>query len=227
MKRFLLYLLFFTLGSNSLALANHYLKSDSILPKSISPALISASKQWSRESLKVINLQKGISDEDIKSAKYEHHFKPEMLLSAVNFKVNKDSHPKLFKLLKQSNQDARKINGHIKYYYNQERPYQSNAKIKLYIKPSKSPSYPSGHAAKSYVAAYILSEILPKYKKEFLKAAAKISQNRVIVGLHFVRDIEKGEEVAKIIFKKLKKNKDFIRDLNLAKSEQSSFASNY
>lgn len=219
MRKILIFFLIFCACSNSYAKQDYfYLERNSISPDSISPAIIAKSDELKQQINKVILVQKKVTLQDIKNAAYEHHFKPELLLR--DFKnINKKNYPNLFNLLNKVHLDSKNINSNLKNFFKQKRPYQDSIKVKLHISPSKSYSYPSSHAAKSYVCAYVLAKLFPKLEKDFLKRAQEISQNRVIAGLHYPKDIKTGEKVAENIFAKLQNNKDYIADFNLAKKE--------
>jgi hypothetical protein len=79
--------------------------------------------------------------------------------------------------------------------YNRARPHQVAPKLinieKGTLLPSKTgftPAYPSGHAFQSYYLARILSIKFPEKKTELIEMARRISNIRIIAGLHFPSD---------------------------------------
>jgi membrane-associated phospholipid phosphatase len=79
--------------------------------------------------------------------------------------------------------------------YNRARPYQFASKLinlengnLLQSKSASSPSYPSGHAFQSYYLARVLSIQFPEKKDELIRLAKRISDIRIIAGLHFPSD---------------------------------------
>jgi len=94
----------------------------------------------------------------------------------------------------------------IKYHYNRPRPVQV-AKLhglKFHYQPldsAKSPSYPSGHTAQSYLLAYMLSDIYNKHTDRFFKIAEEISDSRNIARQHFISDSEFGKKLGKELWR--------------------------
>ena len=82
-----------------------------------------------------------------------------------------------------------------KYIYNRARPSQVAPNIinkingiLLDSKSAATPSYPSGHAFQAYYLARILIKKFPKKKEELIKIADRISNARIIAGLHYPSD---------------------------------------
>jgi hypothetical protein len=79
-----------------------------------------------------------------------------------------------------------------KYIYNRARPSQVapeiiNAKL-LDSKTASTPAYPSGHAFQAYYLAKILTKKFPEKKEELMKIADRVSDARIIAGLHYPSD---------------------------------------
>ena len=82
-----------------------------------------------------------------------------------------------------------------KYIYNRARPYQVAPKLinkengtLLISQTADTPAYPSGHAFQAYYLAKILSKKFPKKKDELMKLAKRVSDARILAGLHFPSD---------------------------------------
>jgi len=82
-----------------------------------------------------------------------------------------------------------------KYLYNRARPSQVAPNIinkkngtLLVSQTANTPSYPSGHAFQAYYLAKILSKKFPQKKEELMKLANRISNSRIIAGLHYPSD---------------------------------------
>jgi acid phosphatase (class A) len=106
-----------------------------------------------------------------------------------------------------------------KIYWKQDRPYLVDERVKSLIKSHSNYAYPSGHTADSYVIANILTILFPKESTKFYVKAEEIAQHRVLVGMHFQRDLNGGRQLSKLVMDSLMKNKDFLRDLDAAKKE--------
>lgn len=79
-----------------------------------------------------------------------------------------------------------------KYIYNRARPSQVapeiiNKKL-LNSKTASTPAYPSGHAFQAYYLAKILTKKFPQKEKELMKIADRVSDARIIAGLHYPSD---------------------------------------
>lgn len=82
-----------------------------------------------------------------------------------------------------------------KYIYNRPRPAQiapdlinyNNGNL-LYSITAITPAYPSGHALQCYFIAKVLSIKYPEKKEELYSLALKISNIRIIAGLHYPSD---------------------------------------
>ena len=79
--------------------------------------------------------------------------------------------------------------------YNRARPSQVAPNIinkesgtLLNSKTANTPAYPSGHAFQSYYLGKILSTKFPEKKDEIMKIAKRISDIRIIAGLHYPSD---------------------------------------
>jgi len=82
-----------------------------------------------------------------------------------------------------------------KIFYNRARPGQVAPKILnhdngtlLKSKTAFTPAYPSGHAFQSYYLARTLSIKFPEYKNKLIYLAKRISDIRILAGLHFPSD---------------------------------------
>ena len=76
--------------------------------------------------------------------------------------------------------------------YNRARPSQVapeiiNSKL-LNSKTASTPAYPSGHAFQAYYLAKILTKKFPQKEKELMKIADRVSDARIIAGLHYPSD---------------------------------------
>jgi acid phosphatase (class A) len=101
----------------------------------------------------------------------------------------------------------------LKATYARPRPFERSVYIEPCIKLEKSGSYPSGHAAISYVAARAFAEIYPDKREAFLERAEVIGFDRVLGGVHHPSDIFAGETLGEEIFKALMESEKFRSDL--------------
>jgi membrane-associated phospholipid phosphatase len=64
----------------------------------------------------------------------------------------------------------------------------------------KTPSYPSGHSAQAFLIGYLLSDMFPKYKEQFMKTAKDISYSRNVARCHYRTDSKFGEYLGKEMY---------------------------
>jgi hypothetical protein len=103
--------------------------------------------------------------------------------------------------------------------YNRVRPSYLDPTLKPVIDVPDHPAYPSGHATQAQLRALVLSELDPKNRDVYLKAAKRIAHNREIAGLHYPSDSKAGFILAEQLFKKLMKSPIFVEHLKKAKTE--------
>jgi acid phosphatase (class A) len=81
----------------------------------------------------------------------------------------------------------------LKIYFNRARPSQIAPYYNIAINvintnTHHTPSYPSGHVMYSELAAHILSEIYPVWKKEFFQLSSYCATARILQGVHYPSD---------------------------------------
>lgn len=80
-------------------------------------------------------------------------------------------------------------------------------------------AYPSGHAANSYVNAYVYAELAPEFADVFIKDAYDMAHSREILGVHYPSDSESSRMLARQLVNELFKNEKFRKDFELVKKE--------
>ncbi|MEQ8415544.1 MAG: phosphatase [Imperialibacter sp.] len=98
------------------------------------------------------------------------------------------------------------------------RPYKLEPKLKN-IEETNWPAYPSGHAANSYVNAYLFSELAPEFKDVFIKDALDMAHSRERIGVHYPSDSEASRLLARQLVNKLFESAEFREDFAKAKEE--------
>lgn len=99
------------------------------------------------------------------------------------------------------------------------RPYTVKPDLATFGHRSGSTSYPSGHATFGYLAATVLSQLVPDKRQALFAFAASYGQNRMIAGTHFPSDLEAGKIAAAVIAEALFRDPRFERDLARAAAE--------
>ena len=112
------------------------------------------------------------------------------------------------KQLKKIYDDSYEIIKDLKNHYKRPRPFDLKPKLKDEVTDSmKGYAYPSGHSTTSYLLCYVLSELYPKYKKDFEKITEDIVFSRQMAKAHYPSDIKFGKKLAKSMFDYLNKEK--------------------
>ena len=196
-----------------------YFEKSVISPELIANPFLQGSKENNDEINYIVKLQKDVDIEELEKAFNERHLKVEMLFENTLTDVTRENSPKLFKLLDKVYKTSKVTPATFKEYWNMTRPYVSSKDVQALIASHINPSYPSGHTSGSYVLANVLSLLYPQYKQQFLNRAEEIAQHRVLVGMHFPKDIEGGKQLSLLITGALLQNKNFQKDLAKAQKE--------
>lgn len=106
----------------------------------------------------------------------------------------------------------------LKYRYARVRPTTLDPAIKN-LEVTDWEAYPSGHAANSYVNAYVFSELAPEFSDIFVKDAFDMAHSREILGVHYPSDSEASRQLARQIVNQLFRSEKFQRDFERAKQE--------
>ena len=92
----------------------------------------------------------------------------------------------------------------VKRAYARLRPYQANPALHPAAPPSRSGSFPSGHATRSRLDAIVLAAMLPERRGQLFARAADYAESRVVAGVHFRSDIlggmDAGTAIAAVLF---------------------------
>jgi len=102
----------------------------------------------------------------------------------------------------------------LKNHYQRPRPYQvawySKQNLHPYTTTSgNTPSFPSGHACQGKFLTLLVADHYPEKAIELRKLSEKISQSRIMLGVHYPSDNKAGERIAKQLFAQIK-IKDYI-----------------
>jgi len=109
----------------------------------------------------------------------------------------------------QLNDDSNDVIRKLKNYHGRTRPQGLAQGLGLDLDvvnmdTAKTKSYPSGHSAQSKLFANAFSEMYPKYKTDFMKAANDISQSRLMGRVHYASDSKVGEELGDAMYDHIK-----------------------
>jgi PAP2 superfamily len=115
---------------------------------------------------------------------------------------------------------GRRIGEHVvmclKGHFRSPRPSQLSPALVPMIDPPATPSFPAGHAVQAHLMSYLLAYSLRNIPQQHLSdvdaaegplfdLASRVSENRIVAGVHFPTDIEAGKAVGIATFRALKK----------------------
>ncbi len=115
-------------------------------------------------------------------------------------------------------QDAGYFIWGFKYKYLRIRPYIIDKDLKN-LEETNWAAYPSGHAANSYINAYLYQELAPEFSEVFIKDAYDMAHSREIIGVHYPSDSEVSRMLARQFVNKLFQNEKFLKDFEFVKKE--------
>ncbi len=197
--------------------ADPYFSASTIPSSIIGPPLKPTDPEWQNEIDKLLNIQANAGSEVIQQAEADRAATVDMVTEARDPDLTRTNYPKLYHLFDRSFETADAVmDGAKAYWHAKKRPFQLKVGIKPLVRPHYSYSYPSGHAIKWFVWAYVLSILLPKEREELLADAKGICDRRVMAGMHLQHDIRAGHELALVIVGALLQNAEFNRDLQSA-----------
>lgn len=121
---------------------------------------------------------------------------------------NPDNLPRTTELMIAVWQDASYYIWSFKDHFLRIRPYVLEPALKN-LEETDWAAYPSGHAANSYINAYIYQELAPEFRDVFVKDALDMAHSREIIGVHYPSDSEMSRIFARNFVNKLFENEKF------------------
>jgi acid phosphatase (class A) len=115
-------------------------------------------------------------------------------------------------------QDASYFIWSMKFKYLRIRPYKLEEELHN-LEETDWAAYPSGHAANSYINAFLYQELAPEFADIFIKDAYDMAHSREILGVHYPSDSEASRIFARQFVNKLFKNDKFLSDLDAVRKE--------
>lgn len=121
---------------------------------------------------------------------------------------NPENLPLTADLMAQVWQDASFFVWSFKNHYLRIRPYVLEPQLKN-LEETDWAAYPSGHAANSYINAYIYQELAPEFRDVFIKDALDMAHSRELIGVHYPSDSEISRIFARKFVNKLFESEKF------------------
>lgn len=140
--------------------------------------------------------------------------------------ISRTETPEIWKLLETSLVTTDQMRVEPKRFYNRRRPYvRFHEHILTYEHEEdeeelgREGSYPSGHTARGWTTALLLSEIAPSRADTILARGYIYGESRVIVGAHWQSDIDATRLGASIGYMRLQTSPDFQEQMKKAQDE--------
>jgi acid phosphatase (class A) len=219
-----------------LTLTPYYLKNVSLNDFKIPDPPANSSEQTRAELNYLLNLQKHRTNYEVESSlvmagiAYSLRVKPEdstwsqyrdnlfQIGHSVGSWFNPEDLPLTADLIANVWRDASYYIWGLKFKYLRVRPYTLEPDLNN-LEQTDWAAYPSGHAANSYINAYIYQELYPEFSEVFLKDAYDMAHSREILGVHYPSDSEASRIFARQFVNKLFENDQFLKDFARVKNE--------
>ena len=140
------------------------------------------------------------------------------IASSVGSWFTPKNFPATTKLMMKCIQDIKLTEFTLKRHFKRSRPYHLGLKLNPLTKVL-TPAFPSGHTLWAFGEAFVLGEIVPEHRSEFIAAAEEVRWSREIMGIHFPSDNEAARIIAWYLLKSWYHNPEFVRDMENAKKE--------
>jgi acid phosphatase (class A) len=177
------------------------------------------SDPWQQDIEAVIRAQRRATEKDREAARQQQPVRPEMVAGIITPTINRAEHPKTFALLDNAGASCGAAVRKAKEFWNTERPFRRDSRIKALFSGTNNGAYPSGHTACSRVYAEILGILFPAQRPALRQRADEVAWNRVIAGVHYPHDLKGGEQLAFWILGALSATEGFQTDLTAARQE--------
>lgn len=146
---------------------------------------------------------------------------------AFGMLVTREQTPVTYDLIERVENDGSAGVRSVKRKYQRTRPYvqfhESTSVPWDEEELRRSGSYPSGHSARGWAIALVLSELNPAHQTEILKRGFDYGESRVIAGFHYQSDVDVARIAASAVVTRLHACPAFIKQLALAKKELEKF----
>lgn len=106
----------------------------------------------------------------------------------------------------------------VKEHWNRPRPFLASSAVQPQLRPDGA-TYPSGHGTLARLYALVLSDLLPAQRRAIFERADRFARGRLVLGVHYPRDIEAGATAASVILAELRRQEEFRRDFAAARQE--------
>ena len=162
-----------------------------------------------------------------RQADFDTHWQADSILKgfapALGFLITERSAPAAYELIFKVCIDAERGVTGAKRRYMRRRPYvQFHEHTSCPAQEEElraSGSYPSGHSARGWAVALVLSELRPERQNALMERGYQYGESRVIEGYHYESDVEAARLAASTVVSRLHADAAFTAQLAKAKRE--------
>lgn len=177
--------------------------------------------ETTRQDLKVVlALQAKATPAKIAQAQFTYNLTVFTFGEILDMDFKPAKYPETSKFFIQLNALVNHVNTALKNHFKREHPFQVDPKVKEYVVAPPGYSYPSYHSARCEVFRHVLMLLDPGHKAAFDRAANEVEQDRVFAGEHFPSDIQAGNQLGRLIWEELKKDKNFMDEIARIKATE-------
>jgi acid phosphatase (class A) len=115
--------------------------------------------------------------------------------------------------------DDEEIVSEAKDYFARPRPFITNGNVNPIMLRPGGGGYPSGHSTFAYVAAVIVSMMVPEKRDAIFARADQFEQMRVVSGEHYPTDVAAGRIAGAAIANAMLHSPKFMADFAISKAE--------
>ncbi len=137
--------------------------------------------------------------------------------------ISASATPAIYELLCHIHLSGNDATQDAKSYYMRKRPYVFMGEASAYPDDDEilrnTGSYPSGHAAESWLIALVLSEVTRSRQDDLMLRAYQYGQGRVITGFHWQSDVDAGRMVGSAVYAYLHSEPSFVTQMSKAVKE--------
>ena len=147
---------------------------------------------------------------------------------AAGREISEEATPALANLIRRSATDFGMSTSAVKELHQRPRPFISNGAATCTPEHEAllrgNGSYPSGHSAIGYGIGLVLASVLPDRAALVLQRGRAFAQSRAVCNVHWLSDVEAGEQTAAAVFARLNSKEDYAADLAAARKEVAELA---
>ena len=107
----------------------------------------------------------------------------------------------------------------VKPLFHRVRPWIAHPEVEAIAPPTRTFSYPSGHATRVTMAAIVLSSMVPEQQRAIWQRADDYAQSRVVGGMHYPSDVQASGRAGTAIIAAIQSQQEFYADVAAATNE--------